>query len=70
LTSRYHVNPQPTGETMRKPIPFVPMQQEGKHWVKQCPVCGLKVTLKKRKDAESFTSEEFAAHYYAHEQKP
>jgi DNA-directed RNA polymerase subunit RPC12/RpoP len=45
-------------------IPYASTKQDAKkRWYCECPVCGEKILLKKRKDFESFTKEEYGRHY-------
>jgi len=46
-------------------IPYAQKVLEGRKMFAVCPVCGERVHLKKKKDFESFSGIEYAAHYEA-----
>lgn len=47
-------------------IPYASKRQDSAgRWYCDCPVCGKRIALKKRKDFESMSGAEYAAHYAA-----
>ena len=44
-------------------IPYARKEHDEQGWYAICPVCGEQVRLYERKDFESFSGSEYAAHY-------